>query len=66
MRAQMMRSPDNNTYASTSLDTDRTYDNWVRGSGKESTFHQAHLKVHYKAITKAITDKRAYKMTEWR
>lgn len=47
-----------------SIATERSRQNWY--FKKPATFHQAQLKVHYKAIARAISDKRNYKMTDWR
>ena len=33
---------------------------------KGQTFHQTKLRVHYRAITKAISNKRSYRMSGWR
>ena len=57
---------DLNDLSDKSFITDRTDQDWYSKYKKPPTFHQAKLKQYYKSITKAITEKRSYKMTNWR
>ena len=49
-----------------SVQTIRSGGNHGFFSKKAETFHQTRLRKHYKAISKAISDKRSYRMTDWR
>ena len=58
--------PLDDDFASNSLSTQRTDHDFFSKEKKPATFYQSQLKVHYKAIAKAISDKRSYRMTDWR
>ena len=45
-----------------SVNTERTDGKWTR---EFMTYQMSKLKVHYRAVAKAISDKRGYRMTNW-